>query len=354
MNTSTPLASTARSPRAASRAQRKAPVRLVSMTRRQSASSMSTRVRWDSTPALATRRSTGAPSSSRARENAATTESSSVTSSGVVMARPPAAVTPSAISRALSSLSRWSITTAAPCAASSKVVVRPMPPVAPVTRATRPCSSRASSGWRWKPSRSMGARYPATSMAHFESDAEVYDQLGGILNNLVHNSARREQLRQADAVVQFAFRAPDATVTFDVRAGKRVRLDLGETKLRPDVVLAMDADTGRALLTGELSPTVALARGDVRTKGPVSKVLRLVPATVGAHEVEADLEPEPEPVPQPQAVAAAPAGGAPAGGGAGGRAGRGCRAHGGARRRGRGRRGGAHARGRSGGRGSGR
>jgi putative sterol carrier protein len=149
-------------------------------------------------------------------------------------------------------------------------------------------------------------------MAHFETDAEVYEQLGGILNNLVYNSARREQLRQADAVVQFAFRQPDATVTFDVRPGKRVRVDLGATKLRADVVLAMDADTGRALLTGELSPTLALARGDVRTKGPVSKVLRVVPATVGAHEVEADLEPEPEPVeappaPAPAAEAAAPA-----------------------------------------------
>jgi putative sterol carrier protein len=132
-------------------------------------------------------------------------------------------------------------------------------------------------------------------MAHYETDAEVYDQLGGILNNLVYNSARREQLRQADAVVQFAFRQPDATVTLDVRAGKRARVDLGETKLRADVVLAMDADTGRALLTGELSPALALARGDVRTKGPVGKVLRVVPATVGAHEVEADLEPEPEP-----------------------------------------------------------
>jgi putative sterol carrier protein len=145
-------------------------------------------------------------------------------------------------------------------------------------------------------------------MAHFESDAEVYDQLGGILNNLVYNSARREQLRQADAVVQFAFRQPDATVTLDVRANKRPRVDLGETKLRADIVLAMDADTGRALLTGELSPTVALARGDVRTKGPVAKVLRIVPATVGAHEVEADLEPEPAPrAAAPAAEAAAPA-----------------------------------------------
>src|SRR6478609_3737838 len=147
-------------------------------------------------------------------------------------------------------------------------------------------------------------------MAHFESDAEVYDQLGGILNNLVYNSARREQLRQADAVVQFAFRQPDATVTLDVRANKTPRVDLGDSKLRADVVLSMDADTGRALLTGELSPTIALARGDVRTKGPVAKVLRVVPATVGAHEVEADLEPEPETTPAP--AAEAPAAEAPA------------------------------------------
>jgi putative sterol carrier protein len=151
-------------------------------------------------------------------------------------------------------------------------------------------------------------------MAHYETDAEVYDQLGGILTNLVYNAARREQLHQADAVVQFAFRHPDATVTLDVRANKQARVDLGDTKLRADVVLAMDADTGRAILHGELSPTLALARGDVRTKGPVGKVLRVVPATVGAHEVEADLPieapPQPQAVPEPQAapvVAAAPA-----------------------------------------------
>src|SRR3954471_20354909 len=134
-------------------------------------------------------------------------------------------------------------------------------------------------------------------MAHFESDAEVYEQLGGIFNNLVGNASRLEQLRQADAVVQFSFRAPDAIVTLDVRAGKRPRVDLGATQLRPDVVLAMEADTGRALLHGELHPTMALARGDVRTKGPVSKVLRVVPATVDAHEVERDLPEEPEEAP---------------------------------------------------------
>ncbi|WP_445148968.1 SCP2 sterol-binding domain-containing protein [Baekduia sp. Peel2402] len=149
-------------------------------------------------------------------------------------------------------------------------------------------------------------------MAHFESDAEVYDQLGGILNNLVYNAERRALLIQADAVVQFAFRDPNATVTLDVRANKTPRIELGDSKLRADVVLSMDADTGKALLTGELSPTIALARGDVRTKGNVAKVLRIVPATVGAHEVEADLEPEPEPTPAPAAEEAPAAEAAPA------------------------------------------
>jgi putative sterol carrier protein len=152
-------------------------------------------------------------------------------------------------------------------------------------------------------------------MAHYETDAEVYDQLGGILTNLVYNTARREQLHQADAVVQFAFRHPDAIVTLDVRANKQARVDLGDTKLRADVVLAMDADTGRAILHGELNPTLALARGDVRTKGPVGKVLRVVPATVGAHEVEADLPIEAPPEPQaaaPEPEAAAPEAEAPA------------------------------------------
>jgi putative sterol carrier protein len=141
-------------------------------------------------------------------------------------------------------------------------------------------------------------------MAHYETDAEVYDQLGGILTNLVYNAARREQLHQADAVVQFAFRHPDATVTLDVRANKQARVDLGDTKLRADVVLAMDADTGRAILHGELNPTLALARGEVRTKGPVGKVLRVVPATIGAHEVEADLPIEAPPAPEPERAAA--------------------------------------------------
>lgn len=138
-------------------------------------------------------------------------------------------------------------------------------------------------------------------MAHYESDAELYEELGAIFRNLLGNTQRLDQLRQADAIVQYAFEDPAARVTFDVRAGRQARVDLGETKLRPDIVLAMAADTGRALLTGELNPMLAFARGEVRAKGHAGKILRLVPATVGAHEVEADA-----PLPEAPADAEAP------------------------------------------------
>jgi|HigsolmetaAR201D_1030396.scaffolds.fasta_scaffold06270_5 hypothetical protein len=137
-------------------------------------------------------------------------------------------------------------------------------------------------------------------MAHYESDAELYEELGGILRNLLGNTERLTQLRHADAVVQFAFEQPDARVTIDVREGHDPRIDFGETELQPEVVLAMGADVGRAVLTGEKSIAVALAHGEIRTKGAAGKVLRIVPATVGAHEVEPD-----QPLPEPGRAAAA-------------------------------------------------
>ena len=60
-------------------------------------------------------------------------------------ARPPAASMAATIARASSTLPRWLIATAAPCAASSNAVPWPMPLVAPVTSARR--LEQARVGW---------------------------------------------------------------------------------------------------------------------------------------------------------------------------------------------------------------
>jgi putative sterol carrier protein len=127
-------------------------------------------------------------------------------------------------------------------------------------------------------------------MAPFESDTEVYESLGPLLTDLVRDAGALAQLRRADAVVQYTFRHPDATITVDVREGRNPRVETGASNLRADLVLVMDADVGERLLNGELNPMLALARGELRTKGPVAKLLRVMPAVSARSGEPAEVE----------------------------------------------------------------
>ena len=55
------------------------------------------------------------------------------------------------------------------------------------------------------------------------------------------------------------------------------QVDLGPTDLEPEVVMTMDADTAHKFWLGKVNVTVALARGQMKAKGPVAKILKLVP-----------------------------------------------------------------------------
>ena len=56
-------------------------------------------------------------------------------------------------------------------------------------------------------------------------------------------------------------------------------MDLGESEMEPEVTMAMEADTAHRFWLGEVNVTVALARGQIKAKGPVAKILKLVPLT---------------------------------------------------------------------------
>jgi hypothetical protein len=142
-------------------------------------------------------------------------------------------------------------------------------------------------------------------MAPFESDTEVYEAIAPFLRELVGDTGALASLRGADAVVQYAFRKPDAAITFDARAGKDPQIVTGGTELVPDVVLQMDADVGRSLLSGELHPMLALTRGDIRTKGPAAKVLAVLGAKAGGGATAATDEPQGDEEPAPTQETAA-------------------------------------------------
>ena len=114
-------------------------------------------------------------------------------------------------------------------------------------------------------------------MAYFKDADEVYAYLGALFRGLVEDEELAPRFQAADTIVRYVYRKPDAQITCRLLADEAARVDLGASDLEPEVVLTMDADVAHRFWLGKVNVTIALARGQIKTKGPVAKVLTLAP-----------------------------------------------------------------------------
>ena len=116
-------------------------------------------------------------------------------------------------------------------------------------------------------------------MAYFKDAQEVYDTLGKLFQDLVTDDELAPKFRQANTIVRYEYSEPDSVITVRLQGGQPAEVDLGESEMEPEVTMSMEADTAHRFWLGELNVTVALARGQIKAKGPVAKILELVPLT---------------------------------------------------------------------------
>jgi len=116
-------------------------------------------------------------------------------------------------------------------------------------------------------------------LAYFKDAQEVYDTVGKLFQQLAEDEELAPKFRQANTIVQYDYREPDSTITIRLQEGQPGDVDFGETELEPEVTMSMEADTAHKFWLGEVNVTVALARGQIKAKGPVAKILKLVPLT---------------------------------------------------------------------------
>lgn len=114
-------------------------------------------------------------------------------------------------------------------------------------------------------------------MAYFTSEQDVYDTLGKLFVDMVDDDELFGKFRKSNTIVQYRFHDPDSQITVRMKEDEEPKVDLGTTELQPEVTMTMDADTAHRFWLGQVNVTVALARGQIKAKGPVAKVLRLVP-----------------------------------------------------------------------------
>lgn len=114
-------------------------------------------------------------------------------------------------------------------------------------------------------------------MAVFKDDQEVYQYLGRLFQELANDEELGPRFRRADTIVQYQYSNPESQITVKMKDGEEGQVDFGATDLDPEIVMAMEADTAHKFWLGKVNVTMALAKGQMKAKGPVAKILKLVP-----------------------------------------------------------------------------
>jgi hypothetical protein len=114
-------------------------------------------------------------------------------------------------------------------------------------------------------------------LGHFKDESDVYAFIGRLFQELAVDPELGPKFQQANTTVQYQMTDPQSQITVEMRPERDIRVDLGPSDLDPEVVMSLTADTAHGFWLGRVNITTALARGQVTARGPVAKILRLVP-----------------------------------------------------------------------------
>jgi hypothetical protein len=118
---------------------------------------------------------------------------------------------------------------------------------------------------------------PGTAMPYFDDADELYRYIGALFEDMADDDELVPKLKKANTIAQWRHLDPESQITAKLLEGEDVRVELGPTRLEPEIVMSMDADLAHRFWLGRVNVTVALARGQMKATGPVEKVLKLLP-----------------------------------------------------------------------------
>ena len=114
-------------------------------------------------------------------------------------------------------------------------------------------------------------------MAVFENQEDFKEVIVGFFNLLGDTPQVADKLLASKMVIRFIYSDPDLAVVVDCSGDKMdVRPDDMDTKVI--VEMSMKADIAHKFWFGKVNLTMALTRRQMVAKGPVPKILKLLPA----------------------------------------------------------------------------
>lgn len=124
-------------------------------------------------------------------------------------------------------------------------------------------------------------------MGTFQNADQLKTILGDFFKLLAADPLIGPKLLDSKMVIKFIYREPDASITIDL-LGDAAVFTFDDNQKKPTVEMAMKADTAHKFWMGDVNLVIALARREITAKGPVPKILKLLPIIKPAYKLYPD------------------------------------------------------------------
>jgi len=109
-------------------------------------------------------------------------------------------------------------------------------------------------------------------------DSETFEKLlGGFFKLMADTPVIAEKLLASNLIVRFRYSDPDVVIVVDC-SGDSVDVRPGDRETKEIVDMSMSADIAHKFWFGKVNLMAALTRKQMIAKGPIPKILKLLPA----------------------------------------------------------------------------
>ncbi len=121
-------------------------------------------------------------------------------------------------------------------------------------------------------------------MPIFKDSGEFKKILGGFFEILVKDNEIGAKLKESKLIIRFNYKNPALTITADCTRPETV-LSYNDAVTKPEVEMFMDADIAHKFWLGDVNLVMALARRQMIVKGPIPRILKLLPVIKPAYKM---------------------------------------------------------------------
>lgn len=118
-------------------------------------------------------------------------------------------------------------------------------------------------------------------MQVFKDTETMYDVLGGLFNTLLQDATFAGKFKEANISIQFVIHDPTGEI--HVKPDEVVCGPCPDHKA--DIVMTLAGETCHKFWLKQVKLPIALAKRQIKAKGPVNKVLKLLPMLKPAYEL---------------------------------------------------------------------